>query len=123
MFALLAGAAFAHPNHEGPPISPRGASAGSATRVTLLVEYKQLAPSWRGSPVKEISSRHAGGAGLGRDGREPAEADNAKRTVYMFFVSAARLAAMQILGICGSLRKGSLNMAALRACNELLPRA
>jgi len=28
---------------------------------------------------------------------------------------------MQILGICGSLRKASLNMAALRACNELLP--
>jgi chromate reductase, NAD(P)H dehydrogenase (quinone) len=28
---------------------------------------------------------------------------------------------VKILGICGSLRKGSLNMAALRACNELLP--
>jgi hypothetical protein len=28
---------------------------------------------------------------------------------------------MQILGICGSLRKASLNMAALRACQELLP--
>ena len=28
---------------------------------------------------------------------------------------------MQILGICGSLRKASFNMAALRACNELLP--
>ncbi len=28
---------------------------------------------------------------------------------------------MKILGICGSLRKGSLNMAALRACNELMP--
>jgi chromate reductase, NAD(P)H dehydrogenase (quinone) len=28
---------------------------------------------------------------------------------------------MQILGICGSLRKASLNMAALRACHELLP--
>jgi chromate reductase, NAD(P)H dehydrogenase (quinone) len=28
---------------------------------------------------------------------------------------------MQILGICGSLRKNSLNMAALRACNELMP--
>ena len=28
---------------------------------------------------------------------------------------------MQILGICGSLRKASLNMAALRACNDLLP--
>ena len=28
---------------------------------------------------------------------------------------------MNILGICGSLRKGSLNMAALRACNDLLP--
>src|SRR5687767_12457254 len=28
---------------------------------------------------------------------------------------------MQILGICGSLRKASLNMAALRACKELLP--
>jgi chromate reductase, NAD(P)H dehydrogenase (quinone) len=28
---------------------------------------------------------------------------------------------MQILGICGSLRKGSYNMHALRACNELMP--
>ena len=28
---------------------------------------------------------------------------------------------MKILGICGSLRKASLNMAALRACSELLP--
>ena len=27
----------------------------------------------------------------------------------------------KILGICGSLRKASLNMAALRACSELLP--
>lgn len=33
----------------------------------------------------------------------------------------ARLGAMKILGICGSLRKASLNMAALRACSELLP--
>src|ERR671923_47347 len=28
---------------------------------------------------------------------------------------------MQILGVCGSLRKASLNMAALRACGELMP--
>jgi chromate reductase, NAD(P)H dehydrogenase (quinone) len=28
---------------------------------------------------------------------------------------------MKILGICGSLRKASFNMAALRACHELLP--
>ena len=28
---------------------------------------------------------------------------------------------MKILGVCGSLRKGSFNMAALRACNELMP--
>jgi chromate reductase len=28
---------------------------------------------------------------------------------------------LKILGICGSLRKASLNMAALRACQELLP--
>jgi chromate reductase len=31
------------------------------------------------------------------------------------------MADLKILGICGSLRKASLNMAALRACNELLP--
>ena len=31
------------------------------------------------------------------------------------------MADLKILGICGSLRKGSLNMAALRACNDLLP--
>src|SRR6187401_1580751 len=29
---------------------------------------------------------------------------------------------MQILGISGSLRKASLNTAALRACNDLLPK-
>jgi chromate reductase, NAD(P)H dehydrogenase (quinone) len=31
------------------------------------------------------------------------------------------VADLKVLGICGSLRKGSLNMAALRACNDLLP--
>ena len=31
------------------------------------------------------------------------------------------MADLKILGICGSLRKASFNMAALRACNELLP--
>jgi chromate reductase len=30
---------------------------------------------------------------------------------------------LKVLGICGSLRKASLNMAALRACSELLPAA
>ena len=31
------------------------------------------------------------------------------------------MADVKILGICGSLRKGSLNMAALRTCNEMMP--
>ena len=31
------------------------------------------------------------------------------------------MADLKVLGICGSLRKASLNMAALRACSELLP--
>jgi chromate reductase len=31
------------------------------------------------------------------------------------------MADLKILGICGSLRKASLNMAALRACNEIMP--
>lgn len=31
------------------------------------------------------------------------------------------MAELKVLGICGSLRKASLNMAALRACGELLP--
>jgi chromate reductase len=31
------------------------------------------------------------------------------------------MAELKVLGICGSLRKASLNMAALRACNDLLP--
>ena len=31
------------------------------------------------------------------------------------------MADLKVLGICGSLRKASLNMTALRACNELLP--
>src|SRR3954462_6525507 len=28
---------------------------------------------------------------------------------------------LKILGVCGSLRKSSLNMATLRACNDLMP--
>jgi len=31
------------------------------------------------------------------------------------------MADVKILGVCGSLRKASYNMAALRACNELMP--
>ena len=31
------------------------------------------------------------------------------------------MADLKILGVCGSLRKASYNMAALRACNELMP--
>jgi chromate reductase len=31
------------------------------------------------------------------------------------------MADLKVLGVCGSLRKASLNMAALRACSELLP--
>lgn len=31
------------------------------------------------------------------------------------------MADLKILGVCGSLRKASFNMAALRACNELMP--
>ncbi len=31
------------------------------------------------------------------------------------------MADLRILGVCGSLRKASFNMAALRACNELMP--
>jgi len=31
------------------------------------------------------------------------------------------MADLKVLGICGSLRKASLNMAALRACSDLLP--
>jgi chromate reductase, NAD(P)H dehydrogenase (quinone) len=31
------------------------------------------------------------------------------------------MAELKVLGICGSLRKASLNMAALRACTEMLP--
>ncbi|HEY6821196.1 MAG TPA: NAD(P)H-dependent oxidoreductase, partial [Burkholderiales bacterium] len=31
------------------------------------------------------------------------------------------MADVKILGVCGSLRKSSFNMAALRACNDLMP--
>ena len=43
------------------------------------------------------------------------------RTTSTTGTITARLAAMQILGISGSLRKSSLNTAALRACSELMP--
>jgi hypothetical protein len=86
LFALLAGAAAAHPNHDGPPVSKEALPGLGQRTVVLLVEYKQLAPSWAGKPVKEVSSRQL------RDGmiwvvtvENPAEVDKAKRTVYMFF--------------------------------------
>jgi hypothetical protein len=86
LFALLAGALSAHPNHDGPPISREELPALGQRTMSLLVDAKQLAPSWRGKPVKEVSSRQL------PDGvvwivtvENPGEADQAKRTVYMFF--------------------------------------
>ena len=86
LFALLAGTASAHPNHEGPPISREELPGLGQRTLTLLVEHKQLAPSWRGKPVREIASRQfAEGLLWVVTVENPAEADNAKRTVYMFF--------------------------------------
>src|SRR5262249_17354695 len=39
----------------------------------------------------------------------------------LFEKARVAMADLKVLGICGSLRKASFNMAALLACNELLP--
>jgi hypothetical protein len=86
LVALLAGAAFAHPNHDGPPISRDELPGLGQRTMSLLVDAKQLAPSWRGKPVKAISSRQVPeGVVWIVSADNPAEADPAKRTVYMFF--------------------------------------
>jgi hypothetical protein len=85
LLALLAGVASAHPNHEGPPIS-REELPGLGQRTMSLVDAKQLAPSWRGKPVKEVSSRQLPeGVVWIVSADNPGEADPGKRTVYMFF--------------------------------------
>jgi Family of unknown function (DUF6488) len=86
VFALLAGAASAHPNHDGPPISKAELPGLGQRALSLLVDAKQLAPSWRGKPVKEVSSRQLPEGILWIvTADNPGEADPAKRTVYMFF--------------------------------------
>jgi hypothetical protein len=85
-FALLAGVASAHPNHGGPPVTKEELPALGQRVMASLVDAKQLAPTWRGKPVKEISSRQVPEGLLWIVSLEnPAEADNAKRTVYLFF--------------------------------------
>jgi hypothetical protein len=86
LLALLAGLASAHPNHEGPPISREELPGLGQRTMSLLVDAKQLAPSWRGKPVKEVSSRQLPeGMVWTVSADNPGEADPAKRTVYMFF--------------------------------------
>jgi hypothetical protein len=78
--------AGAHPFHDGPPISKEELPGLGQRTVVLLVEYKQLAPSWAGKPVKEVSSRQLPEGMIWVVTVEnPAELDKAKRTVYMFF--------------------------------------
>jgi hypothetical protein len=84
--ALFASGLSAHPNHDGPPISREQLPALGQRTMSLLVEAKQLAPSWQGKPVKEVASRQLPEGVLWIVSVEnPAEADQAKRTVYMFF--------------------------------------
>jgi len=86
LLALSATVARAHPNHDGPPISKEELPGLGQRTVVLLVEHKQLAPSWAGKPVKEVSSRQLPeGVIWVVTVENPAEADKAKRTVYMFF--------------------------------------
>jgi hypothetical protein len=85
-FLLFAAALAAHPNHDGPPISREELPGLGQRTMSLLVDAKQLAPSWRGKPVKEISSRQLPeGVVWIVSAENPGEADPAKRTVYMFF--------------------------------------
>ena len=86
LVALCAAVASAHPNHDGPPISKDELPGLGQRTVVLLVEYKQLAPSWAGKPVKEVFSRQLPeGLVWVVTAENPAEADKTKRTVYMFF--------------------------------------
>ena len=84
--ALLAAALSAHPNHDGPPISREELPRLGQRTVSLLVDAKQLAPSWRGKTVKEVSSRELPeGVVWIVSVENPGEANQGKRTVYMFF--------------------------------------
>jgi hypothetical protein len=85
-FVLFAAALSAHPNHDGPPISKAELPGLGQRTLSLLVDAKQLPPSWRGKPVKDVSSRELPEGTLWIVSAEnPGEADPAKRTVYMFF--------------------------------------
>jgi Family of unknown function (DUF6488) len=86
-FALSAAVAPAHPNHGGgPPVATEEVLALGQRTVVALVEAKQLAPSWQGKPVKDVSSRQMPeGLVWIVSVENPSEADMAKRTVYMFF--------------------------------------
>src|SRR5215217_7978577 len=86
ILALCMTGAGAHPFHDGPPISKDELPGLGQRTVALLVDYKQLAPSWVGKPVKEVSSRQLPEGMIWVVAVEnPAEVDKAKRTVYMFF--------------------------------------
>ena len=87
VFAAIAGASSAHPNHgDGPPIGKEQVPALGDRAVMLLVEAKQLPQSWRGRPVKEVSSRETPVGPVWVVSYEnPGEPDRAKRTVYLFF--------------------------------------
>ena len=85
--ALYVAAAAAHPNHgDGPPVTREELPAIGGQVVGLLVERKQLAPSWQKRPVKEVASRETPAGLVWMVSYEnPSEADRAKRVMYMFF--------------------------------------
>jgi hypothetical protein len=86
-FALSAGLASGHPNHgDGPPVAKEDLPALGQQTMKLLVEAKQLAPSWQGRPAKDVRSEQTPSGLLWVLSYEnPTEADGTKRAVYLFF--------------------------------------
>jgi hypothetical protein len=87
LFALYLATAAAHPNHgDGRAVEKDEVPLLGERVVTLLVQDKRLAPSWRGIPAKEVASRPTSSGPVWVVSYEnPREADKAKRTIYLFF--------------------------------------
>jgi hypothetical protein len=85
--ALVAGIASGHPNHgDGPPVTKGELPALGQRVMVALVEAKQLAPSWQGKVAKDVRSEQTQfGLVWILSYENPAETDQAKRNVYIFF--------------------------------------
>jgi uncharacterized membrane protein len=87
LFALSAGLVSGHPNHgDGPPVTKEQLPGLGQRAVVALVQAKQLAPSWQGKTAKDVRSAPTPAGLLWIvDYENPAETDQSKRNLYIFF--------------------------------------